>query len=299
MAWAILLGTSSAKVERMRERFSLRVLCALCVSALAFSFCALDSAAQSQAAYLGFDRNQYPGDAAMKLLRKDFVFTGYWVGPAPGEKSSAWQGKREFLRLLEYGFLLLYSGPDSGNLKSSASAAEKGTADARGAATSARREGFPAGSIIFLDIEEGGRVSAHYHAYLKAWADELRRGGFNRGVYCSGMPVDEGHGVTITTADDIHNDPALGEFTFWVYNDACPPSGGCAAELHPPSPSKSGINYAAVWQFAQSPRRKQFTGRCSAKYAPDGNCYAQSDPAHQWFLDLNSATLADPSGGAK
>jgi hypothetical protein len=283
----------------MRERFSLRILCALCVFALTFSFCALPSPAQSKAAYLGFDRNQYPGDAAMKLLRKDFVFTGYWVGSAPGEKSSAWHGKREFLRSLEYGFLLLYSGPDSGNLKSSASAAEKGTADARGAANSTRREGFPSGSIIFLDIEEGGRLSANYHAYLRAWADELRRIGSATGVYCSGMPVDEGHGVTITTADDIHNDPALGEFAFWVYNDACPPSGGCAAEPQPPAPSKSGINYAVVWQFAQSPRRKQFTGRCSTKYAPDGNCYARSDAAHHWFLDLNSATSPDPSGGAR
>ena len=283
----------------MRERSALRVLWALCVSAVALSFCALPSAAQSQTAYLGFDRNQYPGDAAMRLLRKDFAFTGYWVGPAPGEKSSTWQGKRELLRSLGYGFLLLYSGPDSGNLKSSASAAEKGTADARGAATSVRGEGFSAGSILFLDIEEGGRLSANYHAYLKAWAGELRRLGLVTGVYCSGMPVDEGHGVTITTADDIHNDGALGEFAFWVYNDACPPSGGCAGEPSPPAPSKSGISYAAVWQFAQSPRRRQFTGRCSAKYAPDGNCYSPSDAAHQWFLDLNSATSADPSGGAK
>jgi len=283
----------------MQERSPPRALCALCLSALALFFCAIPSAAQTKAAYLGFDRNQYPGDAAMKLLRKDFVFTGYWVGPAPGEKSSAWQGKREFLRSLEYGFLLLYSGPDSGNLKSSASAVEKGTADAKGAAASVRREGFPAASIIFLDIEEGGRLSANYHAYLKAWADELRRLGSVTGVYCSGMPVDEGHGVTITTADDIHSDPALGEFAFWVYNDACPPSRGCAAEPHPPAPSKSGISYAAVWQFAQSPRRKQFTARCPAKCAPDGNCYAPSDTAHQWFLDLNSATSPDPSGGAK
>jgi hypothetical protein len=283
----------------MRERSSLRVLGALCVSALTFSCCPLPSAAQSQAAYLGFDRNQYPGDAAMKLLRKDFVFTGYWVGPAPGEKNSTWQGKREFLRSLEYGFLLLYSGPDSGNLKSPASAAEKGTADAREAAASTRREGFPAASIIFLDIEEGGRLSANYHAYLKAWADQLRRLGSVAGVYCSGMPVGDGPGVTITTADDIHSDPALGEFVFWVYNDACPPSGGCAAEPHSPSPSKSGISYAAVWQFAQSPRRKQYTSRCAVKYAKDNNCYAPSDVAHQWFLDLNSASSPDPSGGAK
>ena len=249
--------------------------------------------------YLGFDRNQYPGDEAMKLLRRDFVFTGYWLGAPPGEKSSSWQGKRGLLRSLGYGFLLLYGGPDSKELKSPVNAAEKGTGDAKAAVAAARREGFPAGAIIFSDIEEGGRLTANYHVYLRAWADELRRGGLKPGVYCSGMPVNEGEGVTITTADDIYNDPLIPDFARWVYNDACPPSGGCSADARPPDPSKSGIRYADVWQFAQSPRRKQFTARCPAKYAPDGNCYAPSDAAHRWFLDLNSATSADPSGGAK
>jgi hypothetical protein len=67
----------------------------------------------------------------------------------------------------------------------------------------------------------------------------------------------------------------------------------------PAASAKSGTGYAAAWQFAQSPRRKQYTRRCAAKYATDGNCYAPSDAAHKWFLDLNSATSADPSGGAK
>jgi hypothetical protein len=127
----------------------------------------------------------------------------------------------------------------------------------------------------------------------------LRRSGFRPGVYCSGMPVSEEHGVTITTADDLYNDALLPDFARWVYNDTCPPSGGCAAKPGPPAPSKSGIGYADVWQFAQSPRRKQYTARCAAKYAQDGNCYASSDTAHQWFLDLNSATSPDPSRGAK
>jgi hypothetical protein len=52
-----------------------------------------------------------------------------------------------------------------------------------------------------------------------------------------------------------------------------------------------------VWQFAQSPRRKQFTAHCAATYNRDGNCYAPGDNAHAWFLDLNSATSPDPSSG--
>ena len=283
----------------MRERSPLRVLWALCVSALAFSFCTLPSAAQSQTAYLGFDRNQYPGDAAMKLLRKDFAFTGYWLGAPPGEKANSWSGKREYVRSLGYGFLLLINGRDSRELKTRDDATAKGTADAKAASDSARREHFSPGAIIFVDIEEGGRLTTNYHSYLRAWAEELRRDGFDPGVYCSAMPVEEGGDTIISSSADLHSDPFLPKLTYWVYNDACPPSSGCSVTSQPLAPSGSGAKYAEVWQFAQSPRRKQYTSRCAVKYAKDNNCYAPSDVAHQWFLDLNSATSPDPSGGAK
>lgn len=251
--------------------------------------------------YLGFDRNEYPGDAAMKLLRHDFAFTGYWLSPPPGDKTNknSWTGKREFLRAQGFGFLALYRGRDSREFKNEAAAKEKGTLDARGAAASAKAEGFSSGTIIFLDIEEGGRLPASYHAYLRAFADELARSGFRPGAYCSGMPVKEEPGVSITTAEDIRASEAPREFVFWAYNDACPPSPGCAFPKEPPAPSASGIDAATVWQFAQSPRRKEFSAHCAAKYAPDGNCYAPSDAAHRWFLDVNSSTSADPSSANK
>jgi len=103
-----------------------------------------------------------------------------------------------------------------------------------------------------LDIEEGGRLPASYHAYLGVWSEELTRAGYHPGVYCSGMPVKEEPGVTITAADDIRNDAASRDITIWAYNDSCPPSPGCTFPQDPPPPSSSGIGYAAVWQFAQS-----------------------------------------------
>jgi glycoside hydrolase-like protein len=249
--------------------------------------------------YLGFDRNDYPGDDAMLLLRKDFVFTGYWLGPPPGEKTNTWFGKREFLRSHDFGFLVLYRGRDSRELKDEAEAAGKGVQDSRSAAAFAKAEGFSAGTIIFLDIEEGGRLPPTYHTYLRAWYDELTKAGFHPGVYCSGIPVKEDPRATITTVADIHDSEAPRDFIFWAYNDACPPSPGCAFRQQLPAPSLSGISYAAVWQFAQSPRRKEFAAKCAATYHRDGNCYAPGDSAHSWFLDVNSATSPDPSGGAK
>ena len=249
-------------------------------------------------AYLGFDRNDYPGDDAMKLLRRDFAFTGYWLGNPPGEKTNSWCGKRELLRSQGYGFVPLYGGPDSRELHTPATAKSRGSRDGREAAGSAKAEGFSRGSIIFLDIEEGGRLPDVYHAYLAAWSDELNQAGYRPGAYCSGMAVKEGPGVSITTADDIHNRTASRDIVIWAYNDSCPPSPGCVAHLEPPAPSRSGIAFAQIWQFVRSPRDKQTSRHCRG-YAKDGNCYAAFDTAHRFHLDVNSATSPDPSGGAE
>src|SRR5258708_24751483 len=155
-------------------------------------------------AYLGFDLNTYPGDAALPILRKTFSFAGYWLSPPPGAKRNTWVGKRHLLQLQKFGFLLLYRGPQSAQLKSSSPAGNRATADAANAAATAKGEGFPSHAIIFLDIEEGGRLPAKYHVYLRAWVDALARAGYRAGVYCSGMPVNEGNAVTFLNAADIH-----------------------------------------------------------------------------------------------
>lgn len=247
------------------------------------------------ATYLGFDSNVYPGDDAMLVLRQTFSFTSYWLGVPPGEKRSTWQGKRELLASQGFGFLVLFNGRESRKLKNSVDARQHGFSDAQAAAKLARQEGFPKGTVIFLDIEEGGRLPASYHDYLRAWSEELSQAGLKAGVYCSAMPVEEGGGAKITTAQDIQTHMGLRSMVFWVYNDACPPSPGCTFPQSPPSPKTGGFPAAVVWQYAQSPRRKEYTAKCPAHYAADGNCYAPGDPVHKWFLDANVATSANPS----
>lgn len=245
--------------------------------------------------YLGFDLNTYPGDDALPVLRKSFSFVGYWLSPPPGAQENTWAGKRELLRSRGFGFAVLYTGPLGKDLKSEAQARSRGTSDAKQAAATGKREEFPLRTIIFLDIEEGGRLSPAYHAYLREWVDELARAGYRAGTYCSGMPVSEGHGVTIVTSDDIRNNLEGREMAYWVFNDACPPSPGCALPHNIPAPAGSGVQYAAIWQMSRSPRRKEFTARCASTYQQDGNCYAPGDAVHKWFLDVNTATSADPS----
>jgi hypothetical protein len=253
---------------------------------------------QTPRAYLGFDLNIFPGKAALPVLRNTFAFSGYWLSPPPNEKTNTWLGQRELLRSQGFGFLLLYRGPKSRELNNEAAAIEKGTHDAGDAASAAKKEGFAPSAIIFLDIEEGGRLPAAYHSYLRTWAKGLAQAGYRSGAYCSGMPVKEEPGITITTAEDIRAHIPSQDFVFFAYNDACPPAPGCTFPQNPPSPAKSGVSYAALWQFAQSPRRMEFTARCPAGYHTDGNCYAPGDTAHSWFLDVETANSSDPSSAA-
>lgn len=257
--------------------------------------------------YLGFDRNNYPGDAALPGLRKTFAFTGYWLTNPPGEDHNNWVGKRAILMRNGFGFLIVADGRLDKQIvraaKDGLSPAAQGRKDAAVAVAAARREGFPAAAIIFLDQEEGGRMLPEQAAYLLAWTEAVAHTRYRPGVYASGQPVDDGRGPngkrqTITTIQDIRQHVAaehLHPIAFWVAQDACPPAPGCIIQPNPRPPADSGTPNAAAWQFAQTPRRKSITRACARSYALDNSCYS---PAPTRFdVDLSSALSPDPSHG--
>ena len=249
--------------------------------------------------YLGFDRNTYPGDANLKALHQTFSYTGYWLNYPPGEKTNTWTGHRAAVESAGFGFLLLFNGRLYAELKSVANAKKLGSFDARAGVASARREGFPPHTVIFLDQEQGGRMLPEQKAYIYAWVDAVTAAGFRAGIYCSGIPAkDDGN---IITAEDIRKNAAAREIVYWAINDACPPAPGCTFPINrparPPSPAESGVRFAKVWQFAQSPQRKDVAGQCS-NYSRDGNCYPPGiAAAQQLHVDVNTASSPDPSHG--
>ena len=95
----------------------------------------------------------------------------------------------------------------------------------------------------------------------------------------------------VVTAEDIRQSAGKRDIVYWAINDACPPAPGCVFPPHPPAPSQSGVAFAEVWQFAQSPQRKDVAGRCT-NYSRDGNCYPPGMNAAQGLhIDVNSATF--------
>jgi hypothetical protein len=250
-------------------------------------------------AYLGFDRNTYPGDANLKALHQTFSYTGYWLNNPPGERTNTWSGHRAAVESAGFGFLVLFNGRLYAELKSVANAKKVGVSDAQAAVAAARREGFPAHTVIFLDQEQGGRMLPEQKAYIYAWVDNVAAAGFRTGVYCSGIASKDDQNVV--TAEDIRASAGSRKIVYWAINDACPPAPGCAFSFnppaHPPSPGQSGVGFAEVWQFAQSPRRTDVAAHCSS-YSRDGNCYPPGvSGAQQLHVDVDTATSPDPSHG--
>jgi hypothetical protein len=249
------------------------------------------------AAYLGFDRNDYPGDANLAQLRKTFSYTSYWLSPPPGAQTTTWLGKRPILQAAGFGFLVVFNGRLYAQLKASRDIAALGAQDAAAAVRIARQEGFPSGTIIFLDQEQGGRQLPEQKTYLYAFIDAVNRTGFRAGVYCSGIAFREPGGRSIVTAEDIRNTAGGRKIAFWVSNDACGPSPGCSFSAPPPVPADSRVAFADVWQYAQSPRRPAYTAQCKQTYAADGDCYAPGLQSQGVHIDVNTATSPDPSHG--
>jgi hypothetical protein len=255
-------------------------------------------AVSSASSYLGFDRNNYPGDENLKILRQTFSYAGFWLNHPPSARTNTWSGKRKTLQSAGFGFLVLFNGRLFNELKSVSYAGKLGKADAQTAVAAARREGFPAKTIIFLDQEQGGRMLPEQKAYIYAWVDGVTAGGFATGIYCSGISAAKEGGEDIVTADDIRQNAGARKIVFWVTNDACPPSPGCAFPKQAPSPAENGIPFADIWQFAQSPKRPAVAASCPANYNPDGNCYPpEISVTHHLHIDVNTATTPDPSHG--
>jgi len=245
--------------------------------------------------YTGFDRNDYPGDASLAKLKKFFAFTGYWLSPPPGEKSNSWKGKRTQISDAGFGFLLLFNGKLEKELPSQVESQLIGKIDGKRAADAASDEGFAKGAVVFLDQEEGGRLSAIQLAYILAWTDGVESAGFRAGIYCSGVPARESKTSTVVTAQDLKNRSGNRDISFFVFNDVCPPSPGCRIPATLPTVSQSGVKFAAVWQYAQTPREKPRTIHCASTYAKDGNCYPPGMQPSGIYVDLNFASSADPS----
>lgn len=205
------------------------------------------------AAYPGFDTWRYPGDDVMREWRSasPYRWVGYYL-PAPCHRDTSWSGRRETLQRQGWGLAVLYVGqqafegepdPAPGTPADSIVCSRtllnesQGRADARDAATRAAQEGFPAGTVIFLDVERMERATLEMVAYYNAWITEL----LADGRYRPGTYAHRGNAAELyLLAQRAHAPANAGDPVFWV-------AGGSGFTLDA-RPEASGLPFADVWQ---------------------------------------------------
>jgi hypothetical protein len=175
--------------------------------------------------FAGIDLRDYPGDAAMRRLRKSYRFTGYYL-VSPNHPGDSWNGRwRSSLRAMEWGVAVLYVGQQVGDLTD-----EQGRIDGRDAVARAAAEGFPDGAVIYLDVEHHDEVDEDLSTYVATWVKEVAADAKHKmrpGIYCH-----------VANAKALR--AVAGDVPYWV-------SGGSDFSLDR-APAASGISFATAWQ---------------------------------------------------
>jgi hypothetical protein len=201
--------------------------------------------------YLGFDTNIYPGDRTMKIWADDGTYD--WVGfylPAPCHKDDSWSGKRDTLLDMGWGLAVVYVGqqvwstakkPKKGSTCTNAlRTASQGSVDGRDAIGRVVSEGFPHGTVIFLDIERMDRIPESMKAYYQQWTRTiLADGRYRVGYYAhadNAAEVFRDVKSVLTAAGDTTEPP------FWIAG---------RTKIFDPTksdPTDVGHAFAEVWQ---------------------------------------------------
>ena len=232
----------------------------------------------------GFDTRDYPGDAVMRAWfgASPYRWVGYYL-PAPCYTGTTWTGRRDSLHSIGWGFAVLFVGEQDWRAMPGAAAdtaavedprcssahltAEQGIAHADAAAASAAADGFPAGTVIFLDVERVDRVSSELSTYVRSWMSRmLDAGRYTPGLYAHDINVEVLYAIL---ADEFVRHQRADRPPLWVARPA-------GFDLRS-APRESGYAAALIWQGILDTREEWEGTRLN--------------------IDVNVSTSADPSGG--
>jgi len=190
--------------------------------------------------FAGFDRSDYPGDDVVQWLKSNtnLVWCGYCLGPVPSHGGTTWMNRRGALVGAGWGIAPIYVGQQITGHGSLNPSATNGAKDGGQAAKLMTSEGFPPGSYVYLDIENGPPMTPPLMDYVGNWCDTVRENGYQPGIYCSHLLALDLH--TLRSACRI-----------WAYRVS-------TTQPHPvpqpfPDPNPSGCGYigAYAWQLGQ------------------------------------------------
>lgn len=195
--------------------------------------------------YWGMDRLVYPGTTVMSNWKanSNLQFTGYYLAPAPARPTSTWMGvnARPALAAMGWGFIPLYVGHQANRTDHIGKfTTEQAEIDAREAIADAQAKGFPAGTYIYFDVEQGGTLSSEYILYVMNWCGYLKNlSSYIPSVYCSYKD----------TADQFKN--MVSGMGGRIYCFRIGTYTGNSGVDSAPNPADCSVDYASIWQLEQ------------------------------------------------
>jgi hypothetical protein len=225
----------------------------------------------------GFDKRDFPGLGPMETWMREspYVWVGYYL-QSPCYAGAAWTGNRAALQAQGWGLAPLYVGQQAPGAASTSNVAagpdcgvkplttEQGGIDGEQAVAIASGDGFPAGSVIFLDVERSDPLPTALTDYARGWITRVLSRGYVPGVYAHKLNADAFSQIQRTAFAQAG---VAATPPFWVANSV-------GFELGK-TPAQSGYSFATLWQ-------------------------TPSDASETWGgvtfrIDRNVARTADPS----
>jgi hypothetical protein len=215
---------------------------------------------QMNGKHLGFDTHTYPGEKTMRAWKNAPGSPYRWVGyylPSPCHKDRSWTGRRQLLTDMGWGLAVVYVGEQSwgraprptaarlASLRKQGTtcnadflSASRGDADGVDAIAVTTAEGFPARSIVFLDLERMEKIPPAMRDYYRTWARRLLHDGhYLPGVYVHAFNAQVVHDDIKAefVAAGVTEEPRIWVATGHGYEEG-------------KAPQDVGFAFAGVWQ---------------------------------------------------
>jgi hypothetical protein len=149
------------------------------------------------------------------------------------------RGKRHIMiRTMKRTSTIPVATSDDGHCSASFVNAAQGTIDARDAIATTAREGFPRGTVVFLDVEYMDALPQRMRDYYRAWTHAmLADGRYRPGIYAH---TSNANTIYDDVSDEYDAAGVDGDPPFWIAG-----KGSFSAES---SPTEVGHAFATAWQ---------------------------------------------------
>jgi hypothetical protein len=230
----------------------------------------------------GFDTKYYPGASVMTWLaaNTNLKWCGYYLAPAPNRSDTGWPGQFTSLRGT-WGVAPIYVGQQDPNTAtasytpSSILTASQGTIDGNNAAALAGADGFPNGSYIYVDWEQGDLNASGATDYLTAWVNAVVADGrYKPAFYCSHVIATQ----IVALLDAINPTPLARLWCWNISNPAGPVFNGDITNVPTADPTGCGAASAIAWQYSTNQTVALPTAAGAGSLILDTDTASTSDP---------------------